>query len=169
MPDAQSGITADAHRRGATEACSGAQAQNGSTALHNAAAGGHTAIAKLLVAAGCDCDIQNANGNTALHIAASKGFVDIVEEVLCRADVHIKNSKASTALVSAASGGHFEVVLRLVAAGASWRQKADCDTVKLICKKSSYKCADPTLGARHPSPSGTAAPGAAEAAGRPGR
>lgn len=50
------------------------QAQNGSTALHNAAAGGHAKAVEALVAAPtCDCDVQNSNGNTALHLAASKG------------------------------------------------------------------------------------------------
>ena len=50
------------------------QAQNGSTALHNAAANGHAKAVEALVAApACDCDVQNSNGNTALHLAASKG------------------------------------------------------------------------------------------------
>lgn len=50
------------------------QAQNGSTALHNAAANGHAKAVEALVAApSCDCDVQNSNGNTALHLAASKG------------------------------------------------------------------------------------------------
>ena len=50
------------------------QAQNGSTALHNAAAGGHAKAVEALVAApSCDSDVQNSNGNTALHLAASKG------------------------------------------------------------------------------------------------
>ena len=50
------------------------QAQNGSTALHNAAANGHAkAVEALVDAPSCDCDVQNSNGNTALHLAASKG------------------------------------------------------------------------------------------------
>lgn len=51
----------------------GVQAQNGCTALHNAAGGGHVAVVAELLAAGCDVDIQNSHGNTALHVAASKG------------------------------------------------------------------------------------------------
>lgn len=52
------------------------QAQNGSTALHNAAANGHAkAVEALVDAPSCDCDVQNSNGNTALHLAASKGTV----------------------------------------------------------------------------------------------
>ncbi len=49
------------------------QAQNGTTALHNAAANAHLEVVTALLAAGADTDIQNSNGNTALHLAASKG------------------------------------------------------------------------------------------------
>ena len=50
-----------------------AQAQNGATALHNAAGGGYDMIVKALLAAKADTDIQNSNCNTALHLAAGKG------------------------------------------------------------------------------------------------
>ena len=53
--------------------CNPMQAQNGTTALHNAAANGHLEVVTALLAAGADTDIQNSNGNTALHLAASKG------------------------------------------------------------------------------------------------
>ena len=49
------------------------QAQNGSTAIHNAAGNGHDAAVEALLEARCDVDIQNSGGNTALHVAASKG------------------------------------------------------------------------------------------------
>ncbi len=55
------------------------------------------------------------------------------------ADHHIKNSKSWTAVHSAAACGHFEAVLRLVQYGASYRSKADCDVIKMICRKSSFK------------------------------
>lgn len=51
----------------------GFQAQNGSTALHQAALSGHVEIVKALLDAGCDTDVQNTNCCTALHLAASKG------------------------------------------------------------------------------------------------
>lgn len=60
--------------------------------------------------------------------------------LLRRADPHIRNSKAATAISSAAGAGHLEAVLRLVGAGASWRGRPDTDVVKLLCKKTSYKC-----------------------------
>ncbi|KAK9828842.1 hypothetical protein WJX72_002378 [[Myrmecia] bisecta] len=116
------------------------QAQNGSTALHNAAANGHAAVAEVLTATGCDCDIQNSNGNTALHVASSKGHLEVVEVLLkAGADPHIKNSKTWCAVHSAAGCGHFEVVLRLVQHGAVWRNRLDCDVIKMVCRKSSYK------------------------------
>ena len=49
------------------------QAQNGATALHNAAGGGFDAAVKALLAANADIDVQNTNCNTALHLAAGKG------------------------------------------------------------------------------------------------
>ncbi|KAK9867354.1 hypothetical protein WJX84_001740, partial [Apatococcus fuscideae] len=116
------------------------QAQNGCTGLHNAAANGHLATAKALINAACDLDIQNSNGNTALHVAASKGHAEVVEALLeAGADPHIKNSKSWMAVHSAAACGHFEVVLQLVKHGASWRARADCDIIKLLCRKTSYK------------------------------
>lgn len=60
------------------------------------------------------------------------------------ADMNIKNSKAWTALLSAAASGHFEVVLRLVQNGAAWRKQASDDVIKMITRKTNYKCA-PTL------------------------
>ncbi|KAL0029838.1 hypothetical protein WJX77_003070 [Trebouxia sp. C0004] len=117
------------------------QAQNGSTALHNAAANGHAKAVEALVAApSCDCDVQNSNGNTALHLAASKGHNDAVEALLvASADPNIRNSKSWTAVQSASANGHFEAVLRLVQHGASWRNKADCDVIKTLCRKSTFK------------------------------
>lgn len=49
------------------------QAQNGCTALHNAAANGHEPCVELLISHCCDVDVQNSGGATALHVAATKG------------------------------------------------------------------------------------------------
>lgn len=53
--------------------CGRAQAQNGATALHNAAGGGHAGVVRALLGAKADADVQNSNCNTALHLAAGKG------------------------------------------------------------------------------------------------
>lgn len=75
-----------------------------------------------------------------LSCRACTGSIAIIDKLLAAGcDLHIKNSKSWMALHSAASNGHFEAVLRLVQHGAAWRQKAENDVVKMICKKSSYK------------------------------
>ena len=50
------------------------QAQNGATALHNAAGSGFETTVQALLAAHADIDVQNTNCNTALHLAAGKGI-----------------------------------------------------------------------------------------------
>ena len=71
----------------------------------------------------------------------SVGHTRVVELLLAAdANPHIKNSKAWTAVHSGASGGHFEAVLRLVQNGAAWRNSTDCNVLKTICRKTSYKC-----------------------------
>lgn len=54
----------------------------GRTALHMAAANGHTAIAVTLLAAGADACAVNEGGNTPLHWAALNGHVAIAEALL---------------------------------------------------------------------------------------
>ena len=58
---------------------------------------------------------------------------------MASADPNIRNSKSWTAVQSASANGHFEAVLRLVQHGASWRNKADCDVIKTLCRKSTFK------------------------------
>ena len=58
---------------------------------------------------------------------------------MAAADPNIRNSKSWSAVQSAAANGHFEAVLRLVAHGASWRNKADCDVIKTLTRKSTLK------------------------------
>ena len=73
-------------------------------------------------------------------LRCTAGHTAVVEVLLAAgADHHIKNSKAWTAVQSAAGGGHFDAVLRLVQYGATWRNKTDCDVIKMLCRKSSYK------------------------------
>lgn len=49
------------------------KSQTGCTALQNAAANNHVAVADVLLTEGAAIDVINSQGNTALHIAASKG------------------------------------------------------------------------------------------------
>ncbi len=86
-------------------------------------------------------DVSEASRLLLGNVSMAAGNVEVVDPLLARADPHIRNSKAATAVASAATGGHLEAVLRLVQAGSAWRGRPDADVVKLLCKKSSYKCA----------------------------
>jgi ankyrin repeat protein len=55
-----------------------AKDNDGSTALHGAASGGHEAVVRLLVVLGADRDAIDNDGSTALHLAASEGHEAVV-------------------------------------------------------------------------------------------
>ncbi len=75
-----------------------------------------------------------------IGLSVVTGHNDAVEALLvASADPNIRNSKSWTAVQSASANGHFEAVLRLVQHGASWRNKADCDVIKTLCRKSTFK------------------------------
>ena len=73
----------------------------GSTALITAAVFGRTEIAKALIEAGADVNLQNNEGSTALHSAAFLCRLEIVEMLLEHgADTSLKNIYGSTPLQS---------------------------------------------------------------------
>lgn len=73
----------------------------GSTPLISAAVFGQTEIAKALIEAGADVNLQNNEGSTALHTAAFVGRLEIVELLLANgADKELLNNYGSTALQS---------------------------------------------------------------------
>jgi len=81
----------------------------GSTALISAAVFGKTDVARALVEAGADVNIQNQEGSTALHSAAFLCRTDIVKMLLENgADKELKNIYGSTPLASV-SGPFSEV------------------------------------------------------------
>ena len=84
-------------------------------------------------------DLQNSHGSTALHLAATKGTVAVIDALLVEggADVHVRNSKQQTAVQVAAMHAHFDAVLRLVEAGAKYRDKGENDVARLLAKKCS--------------------------------
>jgi len=53
--------------------------ERGETALHYSCFFGHTAIAKIILEAGCDVNLQDVDGVTALHWATVKGHPALVE------------------------------------------------------------------------------------------
>ncbi len=80
-----------------------------STPLISAAVLGKTEVARALIAAGADVNLQNNEGSTALHSAAFLCRTEIVEMLLANgADKSLKNIYGSTALESVA--GPFEPV-----------------------------------------------------------
>ena len=92
---------------------------NGSTALHNAANCGHSAVVKQLLQAGAGVAQCALTGANALFNAATAGHTECVEVLLAAGSlVDAVTTSGSTALHSAASNGHAEVVQRLIAAGA---------------------------------------------------
>uniref|UniRef100_A0A8C1KLG3 Ankyrin repeat domain 6 n=1 Tax=Cyprinus carpio TaxID=7962 RepID=A0A8C1KLG3_CYPCA len=102
--------------------------KNGRTPLHLAAYKGHIVVVRILLAAGCDLDIQDdvsitclgasiqegcaldrqdKDGNTALHEAAWHGFGQSVKLLVkAGANVHAKNKAGNTALHLACQNGH---------------------------------------------------------------
>ena len=57
------------------------------------------------------------------------------------ADALIRNAKGWAPAQSAAAGGHLDIVLRLVAAGACPRSRPELDVLRMLARKTSYKCA----------------------------
>jgi len=81
----------------------------GSTPLISAAVFGRTEVARALIEAGADVNIQNNEGSTALHTAAFLCRTEIVEMLLAHgADKNLLNIYGSTPLASVA--GPFEPV-----------------------------------------------------------
>ena len=56
------------------------------------------------------------------------------------ADATIRNAKGWAAVHSAAAAGHLEVVLRLVAAGAAPRSRPELDVLRMLTRKTTYRC-----------------------------
>ena len=95
------------------------------TALHHAAANGHTHIVRLLIMKGANSTARNEAGQTILHIAAERGHEGVIEYVLSqgvlgdtKAFIDWVDDECHTALHRAAAGGHEECVRLLVEAGA---------------------------------------------------
>ena len=80
--------------------------------MHIAAFQGHLNVAKALLCADADPDMENNNGDTALHLAAEQKNIDIIyllQKVGVRQD-H-KNNEGCTPLFLAINGCHVDTAL----------------------------------------------------------
>ncbi|XP_048062181.1 ankyrin repeat domain-containing protein 6b isoform X2 [Megalobrama amblycephala] len=81
--------------------------KNGRTPLHLAAYKGHIAVVRILLAAGCDLDIQDDGDQTALHRAAVVGNTDVISALIQEGCALDRQDKAgNTALHLACQNGH---------------------------------------------------------------
>ena len=92
------------------------------TALHRAAAAGHTKIVETLLSAGARADHANADGECALFLAARGGHLDTVRRLVrSGADLERETRHGETALDAARTAGHSEVARLLEAVGTPSR------------------------------------------------
>lgn len=96
----------------------------GSNALHNAAAGGHNGIVELLVSKGARVNSKDNNGMTPLHFATSRGHEACVEFLIKKgADVNAEEINERTPLFFAARIGNIDICRLLIHNGASARAR----------------------------------------------
>jgi uncharacterized protein len=81
------------------------------TPLHAAIAGGHSAIALLLIDHGADVGSQDAGRHTPLHIAAENGLTDVVRALLNRgADPFAVDADDRTPIARAAARNRDDII-----------------------------------------------------------
>ena len=106
------------------EVAVGAKLNGGTTALMEAALGGHAAAIAALVAAGAEVEAKHKGGRTALMQAAAGGHAAAIAALLAAgAEVEAQMNDDMTALMLAAGGGHGAAIAALVAAGAEVEAK----------------------------------------------
>uniref|UniRef100_A0A671KW93 Uncharacterized protein n=1 Tax=Sinocyclocheilus anshuiensis TaxID=1608454 RepID=A0A671KW93_9TELE len=74
--------------------------KNGRTPLHLAAYKGHIAVVRILLAAGCDLDIQDDGDQTALHRAAVVGNADVISALIQEGCALDRQDKVNISLLS---------------------------------------------------------------------
>lgn len=95
-----------------------AQDSQGRTALLQAVAGNHVAIAKALLDAGASPNTQAANRDTPWLLAGASGRTEIIAAMLPRKpDLSIRNRYGGNALIPACERAHVEAVKLLLTSG----------------------------------------------------
>ena len=95
------------------------QRRDGTTALMLAAEYGRVEIARLLLEAGADEDLQNQDGKTALMLAVESGHAEIARLLLeAGADKDLQDQLGHTAVMLATLNNNMEMARMLLEAGA---------------------------------------------------
>ena len=68
---------------------------NDSTALHLAAAGGHSQVVKALLETGASPTDENGEGNTAIHLAAKHGHSNVLDVLRDKVSFKVTSTKVS--------------------------------------------------------------------------
>lgn len=90
----------------------------GRTALHHAAAQGHSDVVRLLLDHGASIDVEDTQMITPLRTASQKGQTSVVEHLLALDENKTSDVAGRTAIHHAARAGHTEVVKILIDKGA---------------------------------------------------
>ncbi|KAH8655773.1 ankyrin repeat-containing domain protein [Xylariales sp. PMI_506] len=94
--------------------------RDGCTPLSYAAAAGHTAVVKVLLAKGANIDTRDKSARTPLSYAAAGGHAAVVELLLAEgANVEAKDNIVRTPLSYATENNHMAVIELLLAKGAN--------------------------------------------------
>ena len=96
------------------------------TALHMAAANGHTPVVTRLLDAGWSLEARDVDGRTPLALAALLGNLETVKYLLLRgADMDTRDNNKETPLYRASYSGHNEVIRTLLHCGANQQIRND--------------------------------------------
>jgi len=91
----------------------------GSNALHNAAASGQKEVIELLLSKGVDVNLGDNNGMTALHFVATRGYFECGKLLVAKgAEVNVKERNGRTPLFFAVRSGNIEFCQLLIDEGA---------------------------------------------------
>ena len=112
--------------------CLEARDNDGDTALHWAGAGGRTATAQALLAAGAEIEARNNNGSTALIWAAIMGLTATAKALLAAgAEIEARNDFGNTALHLAAWYRHTPTTQALLEHGANIYVRTDRNKIPI--------------------------------------
>ena len=106
--------------------------RSGETALHPAAAYGHTDVVRLLLARGAKLEAAGDQGQRAIHLAAAYAKTDtVLALVQAGANINAPDARGVTALHFATAFGHAAVARALLDSGANRNARDEIDATPL--------------------------------------